>query len=163
MRAENAMPPAGNAALTTRPAKLERPLGLRSKNSGGTPFSDELKLVCRGHAREQDLQRNPSLIALIERCEDGVLENGLGVPRRTAGVDKSRIARRKPRRVDHNLLLRLSVRKADALRFPTNRSRETSVYPGGCDKPRTYGDWVSLSPNSGRPCISSASILHICS
>ena len=62
-------------------------------------------------ARAQDLPLRPEMIALIERCYDAVVTDGLAY--HTA---------QPPRRVGHNLLLRLSTRKADVLRFLTDPS-----------------------------------------
>ncbi len=72
-------------------------------------------------AREQHMPLSPRLIALIERCYDAILAEGFAfheaqpVLVRAAGKGKGR--GRKPRRVGHNLLLRLSTRKPDVLRF----------------------------------------------
>ena len=72
-------------------------------------------------AREQGVPLSPHLIALIKRCYDVILAEGFAFHDaqptlvRTAGKAKGR--GRKPRRVGHNLLLRLSIRKQDALRF----------------------------------------------
>jgi len=74
-------------------------------------------------ARERDGVLSPRLIALIERCYDRILTQGLAFHEaqptliRTAG----KVRGRKPRRVGHNLLLRLSIRKPDGLRFLTDR------------------------------------------
>src|SRR4029077_11838010 len=59
------------------------------------------------------------LIARFERCYDAILTEGLAFHtaqptlRRAGPTGRGR----KPRRVGHNLLLRLSVRKPDVLRF----------------------------------------------
>ena len=72
-------------------------------------------------AREQGGPLPPRLIGLIERCDDVILTQGFAfheaqpVLLRAAGKGKGR--GRKPRRVGHNLLLRLSTRKQDVLRF----------------------------------------------
>jgi len=87
------------------------------------------RLLCRAcHATnlayEQGVALKPSLIALIERCYDTIIADGLAFHEaqpallRAAGKGKAR--GRKPRRVGHNLLLRLSVRKPDVLRFLSN-------------------------------------------
>ena len=74
-------------------------------------------------ARERDGVLSPRLIALIERCYDRILTPGLAFHEaqptliRTTG----KVRGRKPRRVGHNLLLRLSIRKPDVLRFLTDR------------------------------------------
>jgi transposase len=72
-------------------------------------------------AREQGVPLSPRLIALIKRCYDVILTEGFAFHDaqptlvRTAAKGKGR--GRKPRRVGHNLLLRLSIRKQDVLRF----------------------------------------------
>jgi transposase len=72
-------------------------------------------------AREQGVPLSPRLIALIERCYDAILTEGFAfheaqpVLVRAGGKGKRR--GRMPRRVGHNLLLRLSIRKQDVLRF----------------------------------------------
>jgi transposase len=72
-------------------------------------------------AREQGVPLSPGLIGLIGRRYDAILTQGFAfheaqpVLVRAAGKAKGR--GRKPRRVGHNLLLRLSTRKQDALRF----------------------------------------------
>jgi transposase len=74
-------------------------------------------------ARERDVVLSPRLIALIERCYDRILTQGLAFHEaqptliRTAG----KVRGRKARRVGHNLLLRPSIRKPDVLRFLTDR------------------------------------------
>jgi transposase len=63
----------------------------------------------------------PRLIALFERRYDAIVVEGLAFPDaqpalvRPAGKTKRR--GRQPRRVGHNLLLRLGTRKQDVLRF----------------------------------------------
>jgi transposase len=70
-------------------------------------------------AREQGIALSPQLIALIERCYDAILTDGLAFhaaqPALTSTARKR--LRRKPRRVGYNLLLRLQTRKQDVLRF----------------------------------------------
>jgi transposase len=74
-------------------------------------------------ARERGQALPPSLIALFERRYDAILAEGLAfhaaqpalVRAKPEGNGKAR--GRKPRRVGHNLLLRLSIRKPDVLRF----------------------------------------------
>ena len=73
-------------------------------------------------AREQGLPLKPGLIALIDRCYDGILANGLGFHEAQPGLTKAGRRGRTPRRVGHNLLLRLSTRKQDVLRFLTDRN-----------------------------------------
>jgi len=84
-----------------------------------------LRLACHATnlARERGKPLPPRLIALFERRYDAILTKGLAFhaaqpalvrPERTG---KAKARGRKPRRVGHNLLLRLSIRKQDVLRF----------------------------------------------
>jgi transposase len=72
-------------------------------------------------ARERGVPLKPGLIAVFERCYDTILADGLAFHEaqpallRAVGTGKRR--GRPPRR---NLLLRLSVRKTDVLRFLTD-------------------------------------------
>ena len=87
------------------------------------------RLLCRAcHATNlahaQGVALKPSLIALIERCYDTIIADGLtfheAQPALLRAVGNGKARGRKPRRVGHNLLLRLSVRKPDVLRFLSN-------------------------------------------
>jgi transposase len=75
-------------------------------------------------AHERGVPLKPGLIRLFERCYDTILVDGLAFHNaqpaliRTVGEGKPR--GRPPRRVGHNLLLRLSSRKTDVLRFLTD-------------------------------------------
>ena len=66
---------------------------------------------------------SPRLIALFERRYDAILAEGLAFHTaqpalvRAPPKGKGKARGRKPRRVGHNLLLRLSIRKGDVLRF----------------------------------------------
>jgi transposase len=75
-------------------------------------------------ARERSVALKPSLIALIERRYDAILTEGMAFheaqPTLISAEVKARRRGRAPRRVGHNLLLRLSSRKQDVLRFLTN-------------------------------------------
>ena len=71
-------------------------------------------------AREQDVPLKPALIALIERRYDAIVADGLAFHERQPALAKARPRGRPPRRVGHNLLLRLSTRKPDVLRFLTD-------------------------------------------
>ena len=75
-------------------------------------------------ARRQDRPVPLRLIALIERCYDTIVADGLqfhtGQPALTQAALQARRRGRVPRRVGHNLLLRLSTRKPDVLRFLSN-------------------------------------------
>ena len=84
-----------------------------------------LRLACHATnlARERGKPLPPRLIALFERRYDAILTEGLAFhaaqpalvrPERTG---KAKARGRKRRRVGHNLLLRLSIRKQDVLRF----------------------------------------------
>jgi len=73
-------------------------------------------------AREQGLPLKPGLIALFDRCYDTVLAEGLVFHEAQPALAKARRRGRPPRRVGHNLLLRLSTRKQDVLRFVTDPS-----------------------------------------
>jgi len=71
-------------------------------------------------AHEQGVPLKPGLIALIERCYDTVLAEGMAFHEAQPALAKSCRRGRPPRRVGHNLLLRLSTRKSDVLRFLTD-------------------------------------------
>jgi transposase len=84
-----------------------------------------LRLACHvtNLARERGKPLPPRLIALFERRYDAILTEGLAFhaaqpalvrPERTG---KAKARGRKRRRVGHNLLLRLGIRKQDVLRF----------------------------------------------
>ena len=80
-------------------------------------------------ARAQGIPLRPELIALIERRYDAIVANGLAFHEAQPALAKTRPRGRPPRRVGHNLLLRLSTRKPDVLRFLTDprcRSPTTS-------------------------------------
>jgi transposase len=72
-------------------------------------------------AHEQGMALKPSFVALIERCYDTIVAEGLAFheaqPALLRTVANGKARGRQPRRVGHNLLLRLSVRKQDVLRF----------------------------------------------
>jgi transposase len=71
-------------------------------------------------AREQGVPLKPGLIALIDRYYDAILAEGLAFHAAQPALAKARRRGRPPRRVGHNLLLRLSIRKQDVLRFLTD-------------------------------------------
>jgi transposase len=71
-------------------------------------------------ARAQDKPLSLELIGLIERCYDRILADGLAFHEAQPTLAKARPRGRPPRRVGHNLLLRLSTRKPDVLRFLTD-------------------------------------------
>ncbi len=70
-------------------------------------------------ARERGVALSPRFIALIDRCYDAVLTEGFAFHEAQPAListARKRLGRR-PRRVGHNLLLRLQTRKPDVLRF----------------------------------------------
>jgi transposase len=75
-------------------------------------------------ARQQGRPVPSRLHALIERCYDRIVAEGMafhaGQPALTQAAIGAKRRGRKPRRVGHNLLLRLETRKADVLRFLSN-------------------------------------------
>src|ERR1700685_1399432 len=73
-------------------------------------------------ARERGAPLKPDLIALIERWYDRILADGLAFHEGQPVLAKTGRRGRQPRRVGHNLLLRLSTRKQDVLRFLTDPS-----------------------------------------
>jgi transposase len=75
-------------------------------------------------ARERGVPLKPGLIALFERWYDTILADGLAFhdaqPALACAGGEGKRRGRPPRRVGHNLLLRLSTRKTDVLRFLTD-------------------------------------------
>jgi transposase len=71
-------------------------------------------------AREQDVPLKPGLIALIERRYDAIVADGMAFHGAQPALTKIRPRGRPPRRVGHNLLLRLSTYQQDVLRFLTD-------------------------------------------
>ena len=71
-------------------------------------------------AREQDVPLKPGLLALIERRYHAIVADGLVFHETQPALTKTRLRGRPPRRVGHNLLLRLSTRRQDVLRFLTD-------------------------------------------
>ena len=72
-------------------------------------------------ARDRGIALKPRLVERFERCYDAILAEGLAFhetqpPLATAKAGRKRRGRM-PRRTGHNLLLRLSTRKQDTLRF----------------------------------------------
>jgi len=70
--------------------------------------------------REAGISMKPGLIALIERRYDAIVAEGLAFPENQSALTKTGKRGRPPRRVGHNLLLRLSTRRQDVLRFLTD-------------------------------------------
>jgi transposase len=70
-------------------------------------------------AREQGVTLSPQLIALIERRYDAILTEGFAFHDAQPALISTARRRmgRRPRRVGHNLLRRLHIRKQDVLRF----------------------------------------------
>jgi transposase len=72
-------------------------------------------------ARDRDVPLKPGLIALFERSYDAALTDGFAFheaqPTLISAEVKATRRGRPSRRVGHNLLLRLSIRKQDVLRF----------------------------------------------
>jgi transposase len=68
-------------------------------------------------ACEQGMPLKPALITLIERRYDGILAQGMAFHEGQPALAKTRRRGRPPRRIGHNLLLRLNIRKQDVLRF----------------------------------------------
>jgi transposase len=71
-------------------------------------------------ARDRGVPLKPSLIALFDRCYDAVLADGLAFHAAQPALAKAGRRGRQPRRIGHNLLLRLITRKLDVLRFLTD-------------------------------------------
>ena len=78
-----------------------------------------LRLACHltNFSHQQRAPLKPSLIALIERRYDAIVAQGLAFHEAQPALAKTHRRSRPPRRVGHNLLLRLSIRKSDVLRF----------------------------------------------
>ena len=83
-----------------------------------------LRVACHATnlAREADVALKPAMIALIERRYDAIVAQGLAFHEAQPELGKIGKRGRKPRRVGHNLLLRLLTRKQDVLRFLTDPS-----------------------------------------
>jgi transposase len=71
-------------------------------------------------ARERCVPLSSALIALIEHRYNAILVEGLAFHEAQPALAKARRRGRPPRRVGHNLLLRLGTRKQDVLRFLTD-------------------------------------------
>jgi transposase len=71
-------------------------------------------------AREQDVTLKPRLIALVERRYDAIVADGLAFHEAQPELARIKPRGRPPRRVGHNLLLRLGTHKQDVLRFLTD-------------------------------------------
>ena len=82
-------------------------------------------------AREQGVPLKPGLIALIERCYDAIVANGLAFHEASQPWQRPDARGRPPRRVGHNLLLRLSTRRQDVLRFLTDPDCALHQQSGG--------------------------------
>jgi transposase len=71
-------------------------------------------------ARAQGVPLKPGMITLIERSYDALLAQGVAFHTAQPALAKAARRGRQPRRVGHNLVLRLSTRKSDVLRFLTD-------------------------------------------
>src|SRR5216684_3466754 len=71
-------------------------------------------------ARERGLPLKPRFIARIERCYDAIVAEGLAFHQAQPALRRAQRRGWKPRRVGHNLLLRLDRRRDDVLRFLSN-------------------------------------------
>jgi transposase len=91
------------------------------KEDWATKMQRLLRRACHATnlAREQGITLSPRLISLIERCYDAILTEGFAFHDTQPALISTARKRlgRKPRRIGHNLLLRLSIRKQDVLRF----------------------------------------------
>jgi transposase len=81
-----------------------------------------LRVACHvtNLAREANVPLKPGLIALIEQRYDAIIAAGMAFHEAQPTVGKPGKCGRAPRRVGHNLLLRLLTRRQDVLRFLTN-------------------------------------------
>jgi transposase len=68
-------------------------------------------------ARERGIPLTPRLIARIERRYDAIVAQGLAFHQGLPALRRARGSGKTPRRVGHNLLLRLEQRRTDVLRF----------------------------------------------
>ena len=82
-------------------------------------------------AREQDVPLKPRLIALVERRYDAIVADGLAFHEAQPVLARTKPRGRPPRRVGHNLLLRLGTHKQDVLRFLTDPRGPVHQQPGG--------------------------------
>jgi len=97
------------------------------REDGGRKMQTLLRRTCHttNLAREQGVQLPPGFIALVQRRYDAILVQCFAFHEaqpalvRASGKAKGHRGRT-PRRVGHNLLLRLSTRKHDVLRFLSN-------------------------------------------
>jgi transposase len=81
-----------------------------------------LRVACHvtNLAREANVPLKPGLIALIEQRYDAIIAAGMAFHEAQPTVGKPGKCGRAPRRVGHNLLLRLLTRRQDVLRFLTD-------------------------------------------
>ena len=108
-------------------------------------------------AREQGVSLKPGLIALFDRRYDAILAEGLVFHEAQPALAKARRRGRPPRRVGHNLLLRLSNRKHDVLRFLTDpaphrvrRPGRSTTQPGEADQGHPLGRQAAARPRQNR-------------
>jgi transposase len=78
-----------------------------------------LRRACHltNRAREREVALKPKLLALIERRYDAILAEGLAFHAAQPPLPRPPGRGRPPHRIGHNLLLRLSQRREDVLRF----------------------------------------------
>jgi transposase len=78
-----------------------------------------LRRACRvtNFARERGVPLKPRLIARIQRRYDAIVAEGLAFHQELPALRRAQRRGHKPRRVGHNLLVRLKERRDDVLRF----------------------------------------------
>jgi len=78
-----------------------------------------LRRACRATnlARERGMALKPRLVARIERRYDAIVADGLAFHMELPRLPRAQRRGWKPRRIGHNLLLRLELRRDDVLRF----------------------------------------------
>src|SRR5215203_3096334 len=81
-----------------------------------------LRIACHATnvAREADVMLKPGLMTMIERRYDAIVAEGLALHEAQPALGKVVKRGPAPRRVGHNLLLRLLTRRQDVLRFLTD-------------------------------------------
>src|ERR1700742_2516568 len=86
--------------------------------ANSSAFSRRWTQPTRRASAAQDLRLRPALIALIVRSYDAIVADSLTFHERQLALPKVRPRGRTTRHVGHNVLLPLSPREADVLRFP---------------------------------------------
>jgi len=95
-------------------------------------------------AREAKVSLKPSLIALIVRRYDAITAAGLAFHEAQPALTKIGKRGRPPRRVGHNLLLRLATRKQDVLRFLTDVPEDERRRIGGRGRVRVLREHTAV-------------------